>query len=329
MAVYIILLLCAYISSRFSDKNLIHLVMFLFVFLLLACRDITVGSDTISYLDMIYGWNYDINFSMDSTAREMESLWFFLVNYVISSNLSSRWIIIIPAFFNILFVYLACKYYKVGIGMAIFFYILTTFYFLSFNIVRQCLAMSIVLFGSFFLSVKWKWIFFIFVALASLVHFSAIITILFYLIYRIEVSPKVMCMGMIASLLVGFVGFSIDFLEIGIYESYAENLEVVEESSFTRIVLKVLMTCFAVYFLYSVEIKNSFLVKMFFVSICLSNLFLNAHPFVARIMLYFTIFQPIYYSALMLINTKSPTVNRSIVLMLFVLVLFIYWIHYL
>ncbi len=331
MTVYVILLISAYLCSYCRDKSVFHIFIFLFMFLILAFRDISVGTDTMAYLDMVSGWNYEIDFSLDSVGREMEVLWSFFVKYISFLGYSARWIIIIPAFLNTFFVYWAYRRFKVRIGLAIFFYILLTFYFLSFNITRQCLAMSIVLFGSSFLVYGKKWVFFFCVILAVFIHFSAIFSVSFYLVYKIDIKEKIMYMCLVLSLVVGIVGVNLSPLEINAYASHADNMGMVEEASINRLLLRISMTFFAVYFVYKERTKTSFLLKMFFISICVSNISTSLHHVISRMSFYLIIFQPVCYSDFFKKKTMSGIqyVDRNIIFYLLVLSLLIYWVHYL
>lgn len=331
MTVYVILLISAYLCSYCRDKSVFHIFIFLFMFLILAFRDISVGTDTMAYLDMVSGWNYEIDFSLDSVGREMEVLWSIFVKYIGWGRYSARWVIIVPAFLNTFLVYWAYRRFKVGIGLAIFFYILLTFYFLSFNITRQCLAMSVVLFGSSFLVYGKKWVFFSCVILASFIHFSAIFSISFYFVYKIDVKEKIMYICLVLSLVIGIVGVNLSFLEMNAYALYADNLGMVEESSMNRMLLRIFMTFLTIYFVYKKKIKDSFLLKMFFISICVSNISISLHHFVSRVSFYLTMFQPVFYSSFFRKETMSGglSVDKDIIFYLLVLSLLVFWIHYL
>ena len=206
-----------------------------------------------------------------------------------------------------------------------------TFYFLSFNIVRQCLAVSIILFGTSFLLGDRKWLFVVFVILASFVHFSALFALSFYLIYKVDIPKRIMIVCLFVSFFIGLVGINLAFLDFSAYESYIDNFNTIEESSFSRILLRLLINCFAVYFVLRKYNYGEFLLKMFFLSICMSNIFINTHPYIARMMIYFTIFQPVYFSYLWGggFGQKKYFFYRSIDFYLFVFVYFVYWVHYL
>ena len=331
MVIYILILICVYISSYFKNRNIIHAGTFLFLSLILALRDISVGTDTANYLNMVYGWNYEISISINSLGREMEAIWFYFVNYIYSSNYSSRWIIIVPAFLNIFFIYLAYAKFKINIGVAVFFYVILTFYFLDFNITRQCLAMSIILFGSSYLIGEQKYLFLIFVLIATLIHFSAVMCILFYFVEKVEVKDIILYLLLLLSLLVGIMGINLDFLELSIYESYSDNLSVSDAGSLNRIVMRGILTIFAVYFVYKKNDVNLFVLKMFVLSICVSNISLNMHPFISRASHYFTMFQPIFYSAYfgdIFLNPKTIS-KKTILLYSLILIYLIYWVYYL
>lgn len=331
MAVYVILLIGAYLCSYCKNKSVFHVFIFLFMFFILAFRDISVGTDTMAYLDMVSGWDYEIDFSLDSVGREMEVLWSSYVKYIGFGGYSARWVIIIPAFLNTFFVYWAYRRFKIGIGLAIFFYILLTFYFLSFNITRQCLAMSIVLFGSSFLVYGKKWAFFFCVILAAFIHFSAIFSVSFYLVYKIDVKEKIMYICLVLSFVIGIVGVNPSFFEMNAYASYTDNLGMVEEASMNRLLLRMLMTFFAIYFVYKKKAEDYFLIKMFVVSICVLNISIGLHHFISRISFYFTMFQPVFYSDFLGKETVNGVLNvdRNIIFYLLILSFLVFWIHYL
>lgn len=134
-----ILLICAifsYIAEKTTQKNiefLARFVVFLALFIPASLRYYT-GTD--------YG-NYERMFYDDFSLETREILWVYLNKFVQFLNLDFQWVIVFASF--LIYYPLCFKLKKMYFFIGIVLYILLTFYFKSYNGIRQMVAVSFIL----------------------------------------------------------------------------------------------------------------------------------------------------------------------------------------
>jgi len=187
MGIYVILaifyMLCIPLEKSITKKikpTLWALLLVTPLFFLTAFRDISVGSDTISYK-----WMYDI-FSQQQLFSQIN------INIEIGYAFINRLI----GLFNVdflgfqiiysLFVYYSlikflCRYSK-NIAFSIYFYIVFRFLFFTMSGIRQTLAIAILLSSVYFIEKRQPIRFFLSIAIATLIHNSSIVFIILYLL---------------------------------------------------------------------------------------------------------------------------------------------------
>lgn len=186
--VYIITMIALFFYDIKVFRQLFLFLAIIFISSLYYLRDYSIGLDTYTYVDIInnvYKINsieglldYSLNYNLEigfiffiyifSLFGVNPSLIFFASAFVIYFNLSRilkeievSSILYFSAFFSY---------------CAIFFW--------TFNILRQMIALSFVVLATCFLLRKSQNIFFIFIFIASLFHYSALFCILFYFIWK-------------------------------------------------------------------------------------------------------------------------------------------------
>lgn len=328
MTIYFILLVVSFIFSFLNRSHISTIFILLFMFLVLAWRDESVGTDTSNYLEMLLSWNYNMSFSIDTVGRNMEVLWSLFVDFLWRNQLSYRFLIIIPAFLTLLFTYLSYVKFEVNVKLSLFFFIALTFYFLTFNITRQCLAMSVVLLGYSFLADDNKQLFLVTVMLATLIHFSAILCLVFYFVDFISINLKMKIACMIFSFILGMIGLNLNFLQnFSAYGSYAENLSSVDGLSVGRFLMRIVMTLLGIYFLYKNKVDNKVIVNLFFLSICAENLAVNMHHFISRPVFYLSMIQPVFYS--LYFSSSDAKFYKQPIFYALLIAVSVFYIHYL
>lgn len=137
-----------------------------------------IGTDYFNYVRIFENVNSGI-----STRSEPG---YVLLNFIVGSlggNIHHLFFIV--SFMTILFVYLFLNTYKeeFSIGLGIFIYLIL-YYNISLNIVRQSLAVVIVLYAFKFIEKRKALKFYLFIGIAMLFHVSAIVILPFYYIYN-------------------------------------------------------------------------------------------------------------------------------------------------
>lgn len=173
---------------RLKNKGMCYFLMFLFFFLA-AFRGENVGTDTKNYLSysnlMRNADNANFSdFNILDLGSRVEIVNNFICKLILRLELPSRFILIFYAAIMLIFLYLACKRFKVNFAYTLVFYILFGYYFISFNIARQLCAASVVLYSLSFLGEygKNRIPFFFWLAIAVGIHSLSIICLTFFII---------------------------------------------------------------------------------------------------------------------------------------------------
>lgn len=181
MAPYLIALLLLFLGSFITKKKSIAYLGILFLFVLALFRDVSVGIDTINY----------VTYKPESEHRGLSSIQvvFYFV-YGLLPILGSRTVIVFLTTITFLFLVLSCKRFKISVAYAFFFFVLFDFYNLSLNIMRQYAAISVLLYAYSFIFEKTnkKYLFFVFLLLASSLHTSSLFFAWVYFLRFIDLS---------------------------------------------------------------------------------------------------------------------------------------------
>ena len=101
------------------------------------------------------------------------------------------------------------------------------FYLFAFSIMRQAIAMAILIYGYRYMADSRNWRYLAVVVVAGMFHYSAFIALFFPLIYR-YCSPRIMILSL--GLMFGVIYFGIGLIErIPVIGSYARYLEVINQ----------------------------------------------------------------------------------------------------
>lgn len=175
-------------ASYFKKKNKILYVGISIIAILIPCvlagaRDYTIGTDVLIYGNHIFNNSLSLSFT-EYMKTDAEFLYLILV-YVCSHicpNLFFQYFIIEAIIF--IPIYITCQrdesYRYAWLGVAVYFLVLFPY---SLNLLRQSIAVSIVLFSfHFVLNYKFKW-FALSIFIAVLFHKTAVIALLIYPIF--------------------------------------------------------------------------------------------------------------------------------------------------
>ena len=109
-------------------------------------RDFSVGTDTINYLYL-----YD---SLDSFERSNDYMWVYLNSFIYDSELPFNYVLFASTFIILFFIVLSAKKFNLNVGLSLFYFVSLFFYFQSFNISRQFISVSIILYSVSFIKLK-------------------------------------------------------------------------------------------------------------------------------------------------------------------------------
>lgn len=205
------------VMCRWKGKGM-EFFLFLLLFFLAAFRGEKVGHDTVKYLDIAYitswGKNADFSsFTFDDLGNKVELISNSMYNMVAFLNINTRFVLIFYAFFMMLFLYLACRRFKVSTAYTIAFFVIFGFFFYALSAVRQFCAVSVILYAMSFLceDSKKKYFFLLWLIIAVLIHSFSIICLPLFLAKKLpKHNKRIGIFVLVLSLFVVVVRF--DFL---------------------------------------------------------------------------------------------------------------------
>ncbi|PPK93266.1 EpsG-like putative glucosyltransferase [Nonlabens xylanidelens] len=293
----IFFILFAAIILLFSQHRSILFLFLFFVilFLLAGYRDVTVGTDTFRYLEHYQRIQNELN------VWRLEYLWIKVMELVSFFNgtfanllLVTHLIILIPLFF----VFVKASRYPI---LSLFFYVTFYYYFYSLNIMRQSVAVSLILlaFYVFYSNFKLKWLYTVLIVTgAVLFHNSALIFILaIFMKYFLEKYEGYLITILVGSILLGLVFFNsfLNYLSLDKYE-YVSN----ESEAFSISVVSILSSLVInviVILIRNIIVKKTYWYYLFIASVVLSNLLIIT-PYGNRLVMFLGITKLILFANL-------------------------------
>lgn len=171
------------IYEKVSDFHIFSALIL--IMLILAFRSENIGSDLLNYkMSFLELKNIDININLIIEYLSIREPIFIILNYItgVTFNWNFQGFIFITSFIQLFFVYKTFKKLNINkIPLTIpFAFYFCFIYIRSFSMVRQSIALSIVLYAYTFLEEKNYKKFWFYSVIAIGVHYTAIITILIY-----------------------------------------------------------------------------------------------------------------------------------------------------
>lgn len=310
MLFYIIVLLLLFSSLGFKKNIYVFAILYLFLLFLGGLRGVDVGTDTYNYHE-IYTYVNNEN-SQDFIGSLIEPFWIFVNKFVFYCFSDYQAVLFIGVLLAITPVFIRIWKSCDKPFWAVLFYVLLFFYFNSWNVTRQAIALSFIFYGIEYIENRNYKKFFLCVLIATGFHYSAIVCTLFPLIYKkIKLSfglvliclPVTFVLGLyIIPLLIPKIPF------IGKYSVYLGDLTETS-GSFTRFVLNI----FFLIVFWASSTRNVYML-LFFVGINMYNL-LAFNPYVGRIAFYFTCTQLILFSNLIFFHKSNRVIIRMVILL--------------
>lgn len=300
-----------------EKQNLYLLISFIILFILSAFRGENVGTDTINYKDLFNSFQLNI----DWIRLSIEPGWLFLNDVIIFLGGEYRHLIILSSFLTLASVFFVAKKYSLNPMLSILAYYLLYFYFYSFNISRQLLAVSIVLVAFLFLIKNRIFLFAILIFFASLFHSSALICLLLILVNKLSGDKYILSLLSFLSGIVGLFGYQLisKLAKFSDYESYVLTYE--HGNLLGNSLFLVIYQSFLIFILFTVK-KVTLEVKIFCFYIIFMSITIRI-PFADRLILYFAAFQILFFPYYLLKQANFDKNSRSIAFFLILMFLYI------
>ncbi|WP_397427719.1 EpsG family protein [Priestia megaterium] len=256
MLIYIMMLLiitiCAMCMYNLKNKQRFFLYFACTIlFIVSALRDVTVGSDTVSYINTF-------NFVRDAPISQSLNLYFekgyIIYNYIISRFFSSpQSLLIISSFITVMLIGRFIYKNSRNAYLSIYLFITLMFYYSSMNTLRQYIAVSIVVFGYEYVKER-KFIRYLFcIIIASFFHTTASMAIFIYFLYKLKFSFKKVVLFCVSTLAIYFMFVPLFNFIINLfprYTSYETRLDSNNLASYISMVVYILILFLGLIFRY-------------------------------------------------------------------------------
>jgi hypothetical protein len=180
-------LLCVKSEKYESISYIIYILIIGLFCSLFYIRDFSIGIDTYAYSEIFYDL-YFLNNVFDVIDYAIDNnfeIGFIYFSYILSKLFSQSLVFSIYAaiiYFNYIFILKKIKINPIIYFMAFFSYF--GVYLWSLNILRQMVAVSFVVLGSYYLAKNKNSVFLLFLTVATFFHYSAIVCIVFLILKR-------------------------------------------------------------------------------------------------------------------------------------------------
>lgn len=308
MEIYFLTALIVLICSKFGSKKSVGIAA-LILFILGAFRGYTVGTDTNNTL-MIYEGVYGY------VEKEGEFLSSFIHSFIVQNNWGIRWELIITQliFFSSL-VFFWYTYEKKSSPYMFFFMFMLGYVFLSYNITRQMMAVSIGIWAYHNRetngSIKW---FILIILVATAFHASAIFLLLLYFIQKYRFSQVFVTVALLVSFMIPLVlptDSIIDSITGNIPLLNRFSIYVGDENKSVFSLNRLLLNFMYIYILLK---YNRYENDLFFKAVILSLLIMNLFPtssIISRVAIYFSFVQSVLLGRII---KTSDEIDKAVVL---------------
>lgn len=267
--VWFLLPLLYFLVHDLKGKNelKVSIPFLLFLIIISGMRDWTkMDNDSYNYYTWFeYGESYLLG---EGVERAYGLMNIFLINH----NLSFQWVLMIMSIISLLAVFFAFRNLKLNSALGLLIWVLLTYYFYSFNAMRQLTADSILLLAFTFLYKRKLLPFFATVLCATLFHKTTIVALVLVVFYfkNFKISEKLFAITLISTLILGTTTVARSIA--GYLASFSDKYAVSDVYGYidTISVSKIAMTAFYIY-LYHHANKDNVLFKIVFVGIAAFN----------------------------------------------------------
>lgn len=267
-ALVVSLFLLSIFFNRKNRKKCFNIISII-LFIVAAFRDVNVGGDLNNYLN-VFGYVNDYNNIVELTVFSLGSG--YEIGFVYLCKLISliynneHFFIFVTTFLSLIGPFIFIKRFSNSAVTSLFIYILLGFYNISFNSVKQSIAISFVLIALYWLlndKLKHAILFYV---IACFFHTSAIFSCLYYFLFKIKMKEnmlKVMMLIMGCVVILGqfIINYSISF----IFQKYADNETEMMTSGtgYGLLFMYISVFCFCYYlFMHSCDNKKTLTVVL-------------------------------------------------------------------
>ncbi len=310
-------------NRQFNDKVFL-IISFIILFILVALRETNIGNDTIEYIKLFencakYKWDL---LNTSSRFEAGYTIFNIILSYISSST---RFFMIIMSLIVNYSVYKFLKSNSKNYLFSIIIYINLLFFYQSMTMIRQCLAMSIILLAFKYVKEKQLFKYILMVILASCFHITAIVGILIYPIYHLKINKKRILLLTIATIIISILlEWILPSISVITNRFNYYDLQV-GEAKLANIILFLIYLVFTVFAAFIVinnnkkkdNSSNDFYIYVFIISAILYAISINA-PILARIGHYIAI-----YSIIAIPNIIYQNINKKILLYELIISLFL------
>lgn len=293
----------------YKNRNkLLFGVNFLILLVYAGYRGIDVGTDTLNY-------SYHFDLVSSGIVLSHEYLWYVLNKVVYLSGGTFQTVLIVSSVLTLFPVfYVSYKRSPYPI-LSIFFYVVLYYYFYSFNIIRQCIAMSFCLLSFYLLDEEKEIKAYVVFALSILFHTSSIIALpaLVLIKKKIYINNNLSYLILVISFGVGlFFGGSVTgLMQKFLYSNYSIDKEF---NLLGTSLLLVIINGFYFFISSMVRDRNNWF-TLYFLFILFSNLTVRI-PFANRFVFYYGITLIIFYPLFLNENKLSYKFQMILLILL-------------
>lgn len=277
-----------------KDKNPLIPIFFVLLFLLLALRNESVGTDLITYKHHFENYS---NYSL-STVKIFSEEWLFKwLNIIIGkfTNDYQIYLAIVAVITVLPFAYIYCQDKSHGYLKMIIFVNMSTFV-MMFSGLRQALALAFGMIAYNFVKKKKPVWFLVFCVLAMAVHHSGFMLFLMYPLYHIRLKKEhlVFVIPVVAFIFI-FKNRIFTFLNEILSETTDKyGSEISETGAYMMLILFVLFALFAYFITDDSKMDaEAFGLRNFLVLAVVLQIFASLHPLSMRLNYYYIVFIPL------------------------------------
>lgn len=324
----LIIILIVYIFCELSQKyksefksELFLKISFFLIFILSCFRSFKTGTDTMMYAKAYIEiskmkWSYPI---FNGYFEPLFAIFNVMLSYTFKNP---RILLIATSGFIDYSLYKFIRENSKNYFLSIILFFELMFFYDSINIIRQYMAIAILLFGFKFIREKKLLIYLIYVAIAYLFHSSAIVGILLYFAYNVKYYNKISVIFLAFAILFNvFMADIIDkvYLLIGRTNFYSNRigLDNVANIVYFAVYFALFVFCYCLIGKSNKSNKNFYLYT-FLLAACFSVMAMKLNV-LSRATMYFSIFSIVMIPNLITENIKSIQLRKTISLVICVI----------
>lgn len=339
MEFYIYLALIVLVLSliKRADNKVVYIGVAFALFFLAAYRSLGVGTDSEAYYTIYYQYaNNDAYVAASDNYKTAEFIWMTMLRYFRNAN-NYRGLLVMLAALNAIPLFYALNKQSKWPLFSVFLYITLYFYGNSMNVMRQSVAMSILLLAIPFLEEGKNKYYLLLMLLATAIHMSALYVFLFvWAFYKANLNfdnKLRYTLAIAISFIIGmfFTAWFKGALEpianlfaSSSYDYYLSGGTVNEQRNlFSNLGFNLL----AIFMLYINKDANNIYFKLYILGVIMINLLAGLGAFSGRVVSYFSLMQIVAIPNLLYL-IKS-TLQRNLYILIFIAYGFSLYIYYL